>query len=88
MVARGNLIFGLHVHVAVEDDETRIALMNEARYFLPHVFALSINSPFWLRRDTGWKSYRAKVFDRFPADGHPGPVLLVGATTRTTSRRS
>src|SRR6201986_2512456 len=40
MVARANLIFGLHVHVAIEDNETRIAIMNAARYFLPHIFAL------------------------------------------------
>jgi glutamate---cysteine ligase / carboxylate-amine ligase len=71
MVARANLIFGLHVHVAIEDDETRIAIQNAARYFLPHVFALSTNSPFWCGTDTGWKSYRAKVFDRFPRTGIP-----------------
>jgi len=71
ILARGNLIFGLHVHVAVEDDETRIALMNNARYLLPHVFALSTNSPFWCGVNTGWKSYRAKVFDRFPRTGIP-----------------
>ncbi len=71
MVARANLIFGLHVHVAVEDDETRIQLMNAARYFLPHVFALSVNSPFWCGSNTGWKSYRAKVFERFPRTGLP-----------------
>src|ERR1041384_4681892 len=45
MLARANLIFGLHVHVAVEDNETRIGIMNAARYFLPHVFALSVTSP-------------------------------------------
>lgn len=71
MVARGNLIFGLHVHVAVEDNETRIHLMNGLRYFLPHIFALSVNSPFWCGRNTGWKSYRAKVFNRFPRTGIP-----------------
>ena len=71
MVARANLIFGLHVHVAVEDNETRIQLMNYARYFLPHIFALSVNSPFWCGHDTGWKSYRAKVFERFPRTGIP-----------------
>jgi glutamate---cysteine ligase / carboxylate-amine ligase len=71
MVARANLIFGLHVHVAVEDLETRIQLMNAARYFLPHVFALSVNSPFWCGQNTGWKSYRAKVFERFPRTGIP-----------------
>jgi carboxylate-amine ligase len=71
MVARANLIFGLHVHVAVEDDEARIAIQNSARYLLPHVFALSTNSPFWCGTDTGWKSYRAKVFERFPRTGIP-----------------
>ena len=71
MVARANLIFGLHVHVAVEDHETRIQIMNAARYFLPHVFALSVNSPFWCGQNTGWKSYRAKVFERFPRTGMP-----------------
>ena len=71
MVARANLIFGLHVHVAIEDLETRIQVMNAARYFLPHVFALSVNSPFWCGQNTGWKSYRAKVFERFPRTGIP-----------------
>ena len=45
--------------------------MNAARYFLPHIFALSTNSPFWKGRNTGFKSYRAKVFDRFPRTGIP-----------------
>jgi glutamate---cysteine ligase / carboxylate-amine ligase len=71
MLARANLVFGLHVHVAVEDEETRIQVMNAARYFLPHIFALSVNSPFWCGQNTGWKSYRAKVFERFPRTGLP-----------------
>src|SRR3982751_745288 len=66
MVARPNLIFGLHVHIGVEDRETAIHLMNAARYFLPHILALSTNSPFWLGMDTGLKSYRCKVFVQFP----------------------
>jgi carboxylate-amine ligase len=45
--------------------------MNAARYFLPHIFALSVNSPFWCGHNTGWKSYRAKVFERFPRTGLP-----------------
>jgi carboxylate-amine ligase len=72
MVARANLIFGLHVHVGVEDRETQIRIMNQARYFLPHVLALAVNSPFWLGRDTGWMSYRCKVFDKFPRTNIPG----------------
>ncbi|HEV2447348.1 MAG TPA: carboxylate-amine ligase [Candidatus Sulfopaludibacter sp.] len=71
MVARANLIFGLHVHIGVEDRETAIQLMNSARYFLPHLLALSTNSPFWLGMDTGLKSYRCKVFDKFPRTNIP-----------------
>src|SRR4051794_38454356 len=71
MVARANLIFGLHVHIGVEDRETSIHLMNAARYFLPHILALSTNSPFWLGMDTGLKSYRCKVFDKFPRTNIP-----------------
>jgi carboxylate-amine ligase len=70
-VARSNLIFGLHVHVGIEDRETAIHLMNAARYFLPHILALSSNSPFWLGMETGLKSYRCKVFDKFPRTNIP-----------------
>jgi len=70
-VARANLIFGLHVHVGIEDRETTIHLMNAARYFLPHILALSVNSPFWMGRNTGLKSYRCKVFDKFPRTNIP-----------------
>lgn len=70
-VARSNLIFGLHVHVGIEDRETAIHLMNQVRYFLPHLLALSTNSPFWLGMNTGLKSYRCKVFDKFPRTNIP-----------------
>lgn len=70
-VARSNLIFGLHVHVGIEDRETAIHLMNQMRYFLPHLLALSTNSPFWLGMNTGLKSYRTKVFDKFPRTNIP-----------------
>ena len=71
MVARANLIFGLHVHVGIDDRETLIQLMNQMRYFLPHLLALSANSPFWIGMNTGLKSYRCKVFDRFPRTNIP-----------------
>jgi glutamate---cysteine ligase / carboxylate-amine ligase len=71
LVARANLIFGLHVHVGVEDRETAVHMMNHARYFVPHLLALSSNSPFWLGMDTGLKSYRCKVFDKFPRTNLP-----------------
>ena len=69
--ARGNLIFGLHVHVGIEDRELAMAVYNSARYFLPHLLALSTSSPFWMGRDTGLKSYRTTVFRRFPRTGIP-----------------
>ncbi len=69
--ARSNLIFGLHVHVGMETREMAIHIANSARYFLPHVFALSTNSPFWEGRLTGYKSFRTKVFDKFPRTGIP-----------------
>jgi carboxylate-amine ligase len=69
-LARSLLIFGLHIHVAVPPAST-IDLMNEARYFLPHLLALSTSSPFWMGRNTGLKSYRTAVFRSFPRTGIP-----------------
>ncbi len=69
--ARSNLIFGLHVHVGIADKNMAIHIMNSVRYFLPHVYALSSNSPFWEGRNTGFKSFRTKVFDKFPRTGLP-----------------
>jgi len=69
--ARSNLIFGLHVHVGMESREMAIHIANSARYFLPHIYALSTNSPFWEGRTTGYKSFRTKVFDKFPRTGIP-----------------
>ena len=71
MVARSLLIFGLHVHVGMEDRERAIHIMNAARYFLPHVLALTTSSPFWLGHNTGLKSYRSEVFKKFPRTDIP-----------------
>ncbi|MGB3152815.1 MAG: carboxylate-amine ligase [Maribacter sp.] len=70
-VARSNLIFGMHVHVAIPNREEGLQIMNVARYFLPHLYALSTNSPFWEGRETGFKSFRSKIFDKFPRTGIP-----------------
>ena len=70
-LARANLIFGLHVHVGIPDRDVAIHVMNQARYFLPHIYALSVNSPFWVGQETGLKGYRLKVFERFPRTGIP-----------------
>ena len=70
-VVRELLIFGMHVHVGIEDPQLRVEVVNEARYFLPHLLALSCSSPFWLRRTTGLKSYRSVIWSRFPRTGIP-----------------
>jgi carboxylate-amine ligase len=70
-LARSLLIFGLHVHVGLPDRSVTIDVMNEVRYFLPHLLALSTSSPFWMGRDTGLKSYRTTIFRRFPRTGVP-----------------
>ena len=70
-VARRLLIFGMHVHVGIDDPELRIDVMSQARYFIPHLLALSTSSPFWDGRDTGLKSYRSVIFENMPRSGIP-----------------
>ena len=70
LVARANLIFGLHVHVGIEDRETAIHMMNHARYFLPHILALSTNSPFWLGMNTGSEILSLQGFRQVSPDQH------------------
>ena len=70
-LAQALLIFGTHVHIGIEDPAFRIDAMNVCRYFMPHVFALSTSSPFWMGRNTGLKSYRSVVFRSFPRTGIP-----------------
>lgn len=70
-LARRMLIFGMHIHVGIEDKELLIDVMNQARYFLPHLLALSTSSPFWQGRETGLKSYRTTIFESLPRTGIP-----------------
>jgi carboxylate-amine ligase len=70
-VARSVLIFGLHIHIAVENNDIALTLMNQLRTWLPHLLALSSNSPFWSGRLTGLKSYRTIVWKRFHRSGLP-----------------
>jgi len=71
VLAESLLIFGMHVHVGIEDREAQIHLMNAARYFLPHLLALSTSSPFWMGTKTGLKSYRSEIFKKFPRTDIP-----------------
>jgi carboxylate-amine ligase len=70
-VARQLVICGMHVHVGVADDYLRIDLMNQARYFLPHLLALSTSSPFWDGELTGLNAYRLVIFQNLPRTGMP-----------------
>jgi glutamate---cysteine ligase / carboxylate-amine ligase len=69
--ARRLMICGMHVHVGIEDENLRIDLMNQVRYFLPHLLALSTSSPFWQGQDSGLKSYRLAVWNELPRTGMP-----------------
>src|SRR3989440_3187531 len=73
-VVRSLVIFGLHVHVAIPNPELRIEVLNEARYFLPHLLALSTSSPFWMGRNAGLKSYRSVIWSNFPRTGIPPDI--------------
>lgn len=70
-VARRMLICGMHVHVGIPDKDTRVQLVNQLKYFLPHLHALSTSSPYWQGEDTGLNSYRLSVFDNMPRTGLP-----------------
>ncbi len=85
-VARRLLICGQHVHVAIDDDDLRIDLMNQIPYFLPHLLALSTSSPFWHGVDTGLMSYRLTVFDNLPRTGLPDRFDSYGEYQRLVSQ--
>lgn len=71
-VGRRLVICGMHVHVGIEDDELRIDLMNQARYFMPHLLVLSTSSPFAEGENTGLKCYRLAAYQELPRTGLPG----------------
>ncbi|MGF1651683.1 MAG: carboxylate-amine ligase [Hyphomicrobiaceae bacterium] len=70
-VGRRMLVSGMHVHVGIADNEVRIDLMNQARYFVPHLLALTTSSPFWETEPTGLKSFRSVIIDGLPRTGLP-----------------
>jgi len=81
-VAHRLLICGMHVHVAVPDDDLRIDLLGQLTYFLPHLLALSTSSPFWRRHNTGLKSFRSSVSIELPRAGLPQYFSSVGEYDR------
>ena len=70
-VGKRMLIFGMHVHIGIKDLDLRIDIMNQMRYFMPHILALSTSSPFWQGNDTGFKSFRSIIFEDLPRTGIP-----------------
>ncbi|HVW18377.1 MAG TPA: carboxylate-amine ligase [Solirubrobacteraceae bacterium] len=70
-VARQELIFGLHVHVGLDDPDKAIHVANGMRLHLPILLALSANSPFWRADPTGLMSSRTPIFRAFPRVGVP-----------------
>lgn len=70
-VARQLVICGMHVHVGIDDPHLRIDLMNQVRYMLPHLLALSTSSPFWDGVQTGLLAYRLVIFQNLPRTGIP-----------------
>jgi carboxylate-amine ligase len=72
------LISAMHMHVGIEDPNLRIDLMNQVRYFLPHLLSLTTSSPFWRGQDTGLKSYRLAVFNEMPRNGTPEQFVSYG----------
>jgi carboxylate-amine ligase len=69
--ARRLNIFGLHVHVGVGSGEIALGVVNRLVRYLPHLLALSANSPFWEGEDTGLASMRVKVFEALSTAGLP-----------------
>lgn len=65
------LIFGLHVHVGIDDPDKVIYVMNRLTNYLPHLIALSASSPFWNGFDTGLATTRIKIFEELPNAGLP-----------------
>jgi glutamate---cysteine ligase / carboxylate-amine ligase len=70
-VARRELIFGMHIHVAVDDPEKAIQVVNGLLPQLAPLLALSASSPFWRGEPTGLASSRQMVFSAFPRSGPP-----------------
>jgi glutamate---cysteine ligase / carboxylate-amine ligase len=70
-VARQELIFGMHVHVGVDDPDKAIHVANGMRIHIPVLLGLSANSPFWRAQGTGMASTRTPIFRAFPRVGIP-----------------
>lgn len=72
LTAAENLTCGCHVHVSVSSDEEGVGIIDRIRSWLPPLLAMSANSPFWQGRESGYASYRGRVWPRWPSAGPTG----------------
>ncbi|WP_069174286.1 glutamate--cysteine ligase 2 [Streptomyces griseus] len=79
LTALEQLTCGCHVHVSVESDEEGVAVVDRIRPWLSPLLAMSANSPFWQGIDTGYRSYRSRVWGRWPS---AGPTDVFGSAQR------
>ncbi|MCX5384422.1 glutamate--cysteine ligase [Streptomyces sp. NBC_00083] len=79
LTAREQLTCGCHVHVAVESDDEGVAVLDRIRPWLSVLTAISGNSPFWQGEDSGYSSYRSRVWNRWPS---AGPTEAFGSADR------
>ncbi|BDV30847.1 glutamate--cysteine ligase [Microbacterium terricola] len=71
---RNMMIWGIHVHIGVDDVNKVFPIINALAVYLPHLQALSASSPFWAGERTGYASNRALVFQQLPTAGLPWPL--------------
>jgi carboxylate-amine ligase len=71
---RNMMIWGIHVHVGVEDVNKVFPIINALAVYLPHLQALSASSPYWAGERTGYASNRSLVFQQLPTAGLPWPL--------------
>ncbi|AKL64544.1 MULTISPECIES: glutamate--cysteine ligase [Streptomyces] len=83
LTAQEQLTCGCHVHVSVASDEEGVAVLDRIRPWLAVLTALSANSPFWQGEDSGYGSYRSRVWNRWPS---AGPVEVFGSADRYHER--
>lgn len=84
-IARQLIICGMHVHVGIEDPHVRLDLMDQVKYMLPHLLALSTSSPFWDGVNTGLLAYRLVIFQNLPRTGIPQEFVSWGEYERYLS---
>lgn len=89
VIAREQLTCGCHVHVSVASLQEAVGVLDRIRIWLPCLLALSANSPFWQRGDTGYASFRSQSLGRWPDPAEPGggdPVPHRGRGPRVAGR--